>query len=227
MSYGGAVANVVGGELQGWAAVMSKWAMQKAYQDEINRQGQYSDQAMGNFNTALPGYSAESATKQMGENAQGRLQQYGGTNDVPLGYSLKGSQPLGRGVNAAADVTGRARANLGAYSDWSHNTGINQINQARVLNQILSFAKGTAGVFPYRMYGAQHSNDDLAMVGQAISSIGGGSANYGQTLNTMPQGRGSGGMNSNNVIGSWGAGSGGYLNDQGTQNLDGGAIPFY
>jgi len=176
MSYAGAAANVVGGELQGWASVLDKWAMQKAFSDEMARQAAYQRQGTGAFTQGLMGATPGVVQQQLGQGAQNREQQYARINQAPLGFGMQ-TTPRDQ-ANAA--LLGQGRAQQGAYSDMGLQQMINQLNTQRQLNQISNFAKGTAGVFPYRMYEAQHSMDDLAMIGAAISSIGGGAANYAQ-----------------------------------------------
>jgi len=183
MSYLGAATNIVGGELQGWAAVLEKQAMKDAYQQEINKQNQFQQQAMGTFD---PSKSSAAAMMQgVGQGAQGRVRAYNQIGQVPLGPgpSHQIGQPqinLGS-ADAYTKMLGQSRANLGGYSDWAVQQAINNLNTQRQLDQISNFAGSEAkNIYPLQMYKAQHSLDDLAMVGQAISSIGGGAANYAQ-----------------------------------------------
>lgn len=166
----GSAAGIVGQDIQGWASVLDKWAMQDAYANQIGLQQGYSNQALGNFNTNLPQFGADAARQQIGTGATDRLAQYQKTQQVPL--SPTGQKTSGM-VPASLNVTNRAAANYGGYGNWLFNEGQNQIGQQRLLNQIVSFAKGQANVFPYTMYEAQHSMDALTDFGKAISSLGG------------------------------------------------------
>lgn len=192
--------------MQGWASVLDKWAMAKAYSEEMAHQRAFTAQAMGDFEKRLPGYGSDSANRFIGQARGDRLQGYKDIGQVPLGVK-PGWQGAGKGSAAQVDVMSRARAGNAAYGDWSHNVGQQQIDQERALTGITSVAKGQAQVFPYRMYSAQHSWDDLAMIGQAISSIGGGSSNYSQFAG-VPQSGGGGGGGMSGGSGGFGGGIG-------------------
>lgn len=205
-----AATNIVGGELQGWAALLDKWAMQKQFQQQANLQNQYAGEAsqvmygvppagqkVGGSGTltvpdyqqgAIPQSSAANAQQLMQQGTANRQQAYGDIGKVPLG----GGFAKQSGYNPSADnaylgLMGDARAKLGGYSDWALQQSINNLRNQQALNQISSFAGGEArNVFPLQMYAAQHSNDALAAVGQAISSIGGAAGNYAQLYGSQP-----------------------------------------
>lgn len=77
-------------------------------------------------------------------------------------------------------MVGGQRAALGGYQDWLQGQAINQLHTGQDIGQVGNFAAGTAQVFPYKMYQAQHSQDELAFWGSLIASIGGSAANYAQ-----------------------------------------------
>jgi hypothetical protein len=109
---------------------------------------------------------------------------YGDVMDRSLGV---GSTPFSAADHGRLNLLGNARANVGAYSDWQLNQAINQIKLREQLNKISNFAQGTAQVFPYRMYNAQHSMDELDFWGKTISSIGSGGAGMTASAPQMPQ----------------------------------------
>jgi len=180
--------NIVGGEISGWAALLEKWAMQDQYEQELKRQAAFRDQALGQFNTRVGTAGAATAQDQMAQGAANRMAMYNAIQATPSALQVK-SQPRGNPARdaATAQMLGQDRANLGKYSDWGLQQTIQNLNTQRALAAIESKAGGQAGVYPYRMYDAQHSQDTLSQIGQAISSIGGGSANYSSSDST-PQG---------------------------------------
>jgi len=194
VSYAGAATNIIGGELQGWASVLEKRAMFDEFRKEQARQQGYRDQGAGLFQGFLQQASPANAQKLLTSGKAQREQSYQDLANVPLAPQTPTMQSTSAPRDAAwADMRGQARAGLGAYGDWAFKETINNIQNQEALKQLSSFASGTAGVFPYKMYGAQHSQDDLAMIGAAISSIGGGAANFSQ-YNQSPQQTGPGGV---------------------------------
>lgn len=188
MSYAGAATNIVGGEMQKWAALTERQAMFDEYKKEQARQAGYAQQAQGQFAGGLANAGASAAQTQLGQGAQDRSAAYQKIGQVPLAVS----QPSGQSNSPQRDLAnaalmGRNRAAMGSYSDWGQKQMLNNLNTSRAEDQTTNFAGGIASVFPYREYQAQHSQDFLAMMGQAISSIGGGAANYAQYAQA-PQG---------------------------------------
>lgn len=211
-----AATNIVGGELQGWAALLDKWAMQKQFQNEARLQGQYANQAGGvlygtppsgrviggtgtlnvqpnnpsltNDLGAIGQSTPEYARGQIQQGAANRRQAYSDIANVPLGGGFSAQSHYNPGAdNAYLGLVGDARARLGGYSDWALQQSINNLRNQQALNQVSSFAGGQAkNVFPLQMYAAQHANDALAAVGQAISSIGGAAGNYAQLYDSGP-----------------------------------------
>lgn len=180
----GAAAQILGQILKGIAANQAKHAMEKAFKGELTRQRGYRNEAFGVFEGAVPKYGVETAREEMGrgqEHREGLYNQVGATD-------FTASQPSGFGATGADQanlaMAGQARGKLGSYSDWQLDQMIRSIRTQDELNKINNFASGTAGVFPYRMYDAQHSGDSLAFAGDLLSSIGGlasgmGGLNFG------------------------------------------------
>lgn len=172
MSYAGSAAGVVGGFMQSVAATMESQAMYQAFQAELARQHGYDQQAYGAFLNSLPGQSAETANDQITKGQDQRMQDYSQLQQTPLVAGQSGPS----GTDAAMlNLSDASRSRIGGYGDWKINQTINNIKTQDQLNKISNFAGGTASVFPYRMYAAQHSQDELDMWGKAISSLGGGS----------------------------------------------------
>ncbi len=206
-----AATNIVGGEIQGWAALLDKWAMQKKFQQEAAAQAAYRQQGLnvledhhdplygtplgireGVSGAMLPGAISQSSAGAMqrgvAEGAAMRNQAYGNIAKVPLGTGFSQQSKYNPGADDAyTRMIGGARANLGGYSDWAIQQSINNLRNQQALNQISNFAGGQSrNVFPLQMYSAQHSHDDMAAIGQAISSIGGAAGNYMQLYGQQP-----------------------------------------
>jgi len=197
MAYAGMVTSAVGGELQAWAAVLEKHAMFKEFQKEMARQQEYRDRGAKIFQGILGQNTPATAEATMKTGRATREKSYEDVGNVPLSVapttSAATTSPGARRDKATMQMRGQARARLGAYSDWQLKQTLDNIQNQEALQQLSSFAGGTAGVFPYKMYEAQHSLDTLAMTGAAISSLGGGAANYGQ-FSQQPDQQGPGGV---------------------------------
>jgi hypothetical protein len=175
-----AATGIIGSELQGWAALEAKNAMQRSIQQEAARQESFRQQAAGAFTPYLNTAGSEFANTALGQGAANRMQAYGNVGQAQLG--LQGAYapaPSARDL-ASVQAYGAPRAALGAYGDWSTQQGLGLQNSQNAINQISSFAKGDAGVFPYGLSAAQHSWDKMAAIGQAIQSMGGAAANFEQ-----------------------------------------------
>lgn len=170
----GMAAGFVGGQLQGWAALLDRWAMEDEYRRELQRQGEYRNQAATIFNAQLGQAGSAGAQQQLRQAYASRLGEYNSLDNVPLGFSVKGQRSASpRRDIAAARMAGGQRAGLMKYGDWLQGQKMLNLTTGRELDQTTNFAGGTAGVYPYRMYQAQHTMDDLAEMGAAISSVGG------------------------------------------------------
>lgn len=177
MSGAGMGAQIVGTELQGWASVLAQQAMQQALGAELRKQQGYGMQATGQQFLQLPRQGAETATQEIGQGSTDRQAEY---NDL---YNY----PTATGADKAAIATeGKSRANLAGYGDWQTNRSLDLSQLGGTLGRINNRAAGEASVFPYKMNRAQHSQDTLSAVGQAISSLGGGASNIGQSLSSNP-----------------------------------------
>jgi len=189
----GAATSIIGGELQGWAALLDKWKMEQEFDSELKRQNAFKQEALNRFGQRIPTAGSDQAYADLSSGAADRNARYAAVQQVPMGIASKG-QPQGNPQRdaATASLLGQQRAALGAYSDWGLKQAIQNIQTQRALNQIEDRAKGQAGVFPYRMYDAQHSHDVMAEVGQAISSLGGGSSDYSKFAGGDPSGGGMG-----------------------------------
>lgn len=174
MSY---IGTIVGGAMQSIASGLEQQAMQNAFAAEMARQQGYDTQAYGAFQSSLPGQSTEQATKDISQGQQTREQDYGRLQSTPL-LASGGGMPTGTDA-AALSLSDISRAKIGGYGDWRMNQIINNIRTRDTLNKISHFAAGTASVFPYQMFAAQHSQDELNQWGQMISALGGGSLNLG------------------------------------------------
>lgn len=184
----GAGANLVGGTMQAIAASQAAKAMGKATQRELQRQRGYSNEALSTYDQFLPSQGAESAMESVQKGADTRKALDKFLLSLQMG-------PNGQGAMQGRDLSqlrlrGNARATLGGYSDWALDRLLKQIRTQNDLNKISNFAAGTASIFPYRMYDAQHSQDELAFWGQLIQSVGGGGGSFGSAFGggQAPQG---------------------------------------
>jgi hypothetical protein len=170
-------ANVIGSQLQGWASLLDKWAMADAYSAELARQAGYQKQASQVFNNQLGFAGAPAAQQQLNAAYGSRLGGYNDINQVPLGFDLPYQQSGSTARDTAANqMSASQRANLNKYGDWLFGQKLANMATGRSLDQITNFAGGTASVFPYRMYDAQHSMDYLAEIGASISGASSGAA---------------------------------------------------
>jgi hypothetical protein len=169
----GAGANLVGGLMQSIAASKAQQEMGDAFLREMQQQQKFRNQAFGTFQEAVPQRGVETAQDQIAQGAQHRQDVYA-QNTSPLGF---GAGPTARD-QAATGIAGALRGKLGGYSDWSLNQAISNIRTQDELNRITQQAGGQAQIFPYKMYDAQHSADQLAFWGSLISSIGSGAGSF-------------------------------------------------
>jgi hypothetical protein len=170
----GMIANAAGGAIQGIAAKMAQQKMDKVFQRELGNQERYRNQAFGFWQPAVQQQGTEQAAIDLGQGEQRRNDAYSQLQDVPLGLNEQQTQ-RGR-INAG--LMGNNRAKLGAYSDWRLNNAIRSIRLQDELNRISNFSAGDASVFPGLMQDAQHSQDNLAMWGKIISSLGSGAGAF-------------------------------------------------
>lgn len=214
-------ANVAGGAIQAAAASRANRSMFNTFQDEINRQNMYGAQEWRDWSQALPLAGSEEANRQLDLGTQQRIAGYDAAQGSPL--MAAGHQP---GLNTAADsvrlgLENHARAKMGAYGDWTLNQQINKIKTQQALNYISQKAQGDAAVFPFQMYQAQHSMDELAALGAMISSIGGGSSPMQSSQPPMQGGQTITGFNQQTPYGV------GYGDSPQVPAADGGGIGFW
>lgn len=183
MSYVGAAANLVGGVIQSVAATKAQKEMFKEFKREQDRQSKFQQRATKNFNPALQQMGVETARQQMAAGQTNREEMYNNLV-VPNVVGVANPDPQ---TAAYLQGLGHNRAVLGSYGDWQLEQAINNIRTNEILNKISNFAGGSAQVFPYRMYQAQHSGDELAFWGKLISSIGGSGGSWMDT--SSPQGQ--------------------------------------
>ena len=178
----GAGASVVGGVMQAVAASQARKAMEEEQQRELQRQARYRGEAFGGLEQHLPTQGVEQARYEIDRGAQRRQDFYNKVFQSPLALQRAATPRTTEGFRLA----GQNRANLGGYSDWALEQMIKSIRMQDELNRISNFAAGTAQVFPYRMYDAQHSADELAFWGNLISSVGGTAQGWGSIFGGAP-----------------------------------------
>ncbi len=196
----GAAANVVGGLIQSVAASKAAKNMAKQFAKEQNRQAGHSNEATIAFQGGLGERSAETADEQIDSGKNERAASYNAILSTPFGVGNVGPTSSDR---AFLNLTGQSRAALGGYSDWQLDQLISNIRLNEELNRITNFAGGDASVFPYRMNDAQRSMDELAFLGQLVSSIGGSAGDWSKSFGGPPATGGGGGQPLNGQI-SWG-----------------------
>lgn len=181
----GGAFNAIGGIIQGIAANRAKKDMQRQLNKELERQARYQQQAFGGFEGYVPSLGVETARQQLKKGVDRRLAEYAVLKDTPLDTEQAPAVTAARD-SAYYDLAGNSRAKYGSYADWQLEQAIARIRQQNELNKISDFSRGTASVFPYKMYDAQHSEDGLNFLGSAISSLGGAAANWAQLAQKPP-----------------------------------------
>lgn len=172
----------IGGELQGWAAVLEQKAMNEALKKELGHQQAYREQGMKSLGGYLPSLSAENTRSMLDTSANERLGQYGQYNASNLAV---GAAPFSTEDSARLGLEGQARARLGSYNDVSNLQDIQASEEQNQLNRIFAKAGGRASVFPWKMASAQHSQDALNAAGQMIASMGGTGTNFSSSSPSM------------------------------------------
>jgi hypothetical protein len=171
---GGSYMQMAGSVLQSIAALSDAIQMREEFQKEAARQGDFRTQALGEVDNRTKIAGIDQTQRDLATGAAGRKQAYSASNTTPLAFGAHNQGVASAGRDAAyADYLGGTRANLGAYNDWAMQNAIRNLNTQRKMGEIENFAGGTARVFPYKMYEAQHAFDDLTAIGQGLSSAGG------------------------------------------------------
>ncbi len=168
----GAALSIAGSAAQSGASAHEAIDMAHAFQTEQTRQNRYRTQALGNMNnlTGSSGYGAYQQDSTAG--AANRMNLYNQLANTKMSLTPTSGTGDARDV-AAEQLAGSAQAKLGGYSDYNQAQNLRQLGNERQLGQIGDFAAGTASVFPYRMYEAQHGWDWLTALGQGLGAIGG------------------------------------------------------
>lgn len=168
---------IIGTELQGWAALLEQQAMQDALNAEMSRQRRFMNEGTYQLRSYLPKLGSESATQQLGQASQARQSQYAQQQPVSAGPGQPG---MSKADMAQLQLGAQNRANLGAYGDWQTNQGIASTHMQDIINRIAARAQGQQQVFPYLLNEAQHSQDLLGGIGAAIQGMGGSGVNWSQ-----------------------------------------------
>lgn len=180
----GAAAQAVGSIMQMIAAKRAEAEMNKAFQKEQIGQEGYSNQAFSALQSLYPQMGVESAKTTMAEKKKLREGMY--DKNLASSYAIQEGR-TGRD-KASTKMRGGLRAQLGSYGDWQLNNMIKNIRAQDELNKLSYYAGEDAQTFPYLMSDAQHSQDDLAAMGQLIGSLGGTAANFSQLYGAPPAG---------------------------------------
>jgi len=166
---------IAGGVIESIAASRAAQEMRDETAREIRRQGKYRNQGFSELGQVIPTQGVESARQSISENAGKRTEKYASANEQK--FDTSGNGPTDRD-KVAIGMSGAARANLGAYSDWQLNQMIKRIRLQEKLNKISSFSGGEAQIFPSRLSDAQHSQDELGAFGAFLGSVGGAGSSY-------------------------------------------------
>lgn len=179
----GMATNIVGSEMERWAAILAADAMNSQFSKQMQTQNMFRNQGMGLFGQYAPTLSSEQAGTDMAKGAANRVQNYSDIQAKPVGLDGTGDAA----TNAQLALQGQQRARLGSYGDWQSDQSGRASDFQTQANRIASRAGGSASVFPYQMGRAQHSMDWLNMLGEMVKGAGGGAANFSM-LNQQDQG---------------------------------------
>ena len=186
MNYLGLATQIIGTELQGWANKLAAQEMGQQFSQEQVRQRKYANEARGAWTPSVEFQGRENFDKMLGESAASRRDLYSDVAERPFSFE-GGPSATDR---ASHDMKSLFRSNLLGYGDVSLENSMNRLRTQQELDRISNFAGGTASVFPYRMYEAQHKYDWLAAIGSAISSLGGGGGGGQQPVSAPPLSQG-------------------------------------
>lgn len=178
--------SAVGGIMQSIAASMENKAMQQAFNEEIAQQLGLSEQGYGQWMAGLPGQGRAAADSAMDTGAANARMTYKGINDRPLLANSGDASMYASTDRAAIDQAGAASSRFSGMSDWQINKMINDIKTNDAINRINFRSQGLASLFPYKMYNAQHSQDELDFWGKTISSIGNSGAGAALSTSSPP-----------------------------------------
>lgn len=182
-------AQAIGGMMQAVAASQANREMKQAFEKEIAQQQRFQAQGYGMWQPGTVNMGRESVEGQMATGRGERMQAYGNVGRVPM--TPQGSSKLQDRLKL--NLMGQLRSSLGQYGDMQHSQGLDLAQLQRTLGRVFDEAGGQARIFPYKMEEAQHSWDSLAAIGQLISSLGGGAANFASLRQQGPQAPAGGG----------------------------------
>lgn len=172
---GGMAAQAVGSAIQTYAAQKAADKMEDTYRKALTAQRGYRAQGGKVLGGRIDETTAPVAEQQIGEGAANRESLYAREGATPMGFVGAPTNSQMRDV-AAGQLASKQRAQLGGYSDWALRQSISAVQAQDKLNQISSFAGGSAATVPYQMYDAQHAYDKLAMAGAILYAAGSGAA---------------------------------------------------
>lgn len=165
---GGSVMKMIGGTIQAVAAYKTQQEMFDEYKKELKRQGALQNEAFGTWQQGMQQYERGAVEQRLGEASQMRQQTYQDMYEKPLVVGDEQNKATG----LIAQQSGEGRANIGKYGDWWHGQGIESAYTGMDLAHIANTSRGWAGVFPMRMYQAQHSQDALNFWGEVFNTMG-------------------------------------------------------
>lgn len=165
--------------MEAYASYRTQWDIFHALEDELTRQGRFSNQAFGEFNKGVQTQGAESANSQMQTGHDQRMKMYADAYATPLSVGGPHS-PQGAVDKANYDLLANRRANLGAYGDWATQQDVSNIRQGEKLENIYQKSASEARIYPYRQWKAQHGWDQLQGMGQMLQGSGGVGSMFNQ-----------------------------------------------
>lgn len=178
----GAAAQFAGSMMQAVAANQEQRSMFNTFRDELARQGVYGAEAYAQkFEPGVRTWG--NANEDIGNAAQKRTDVYNDINNRPL---VAGAEHTDKKASAILKSEAQNKGKVAGVGDWMNQQGYNMQRAQQGIDQVSNFSRGDAAVFPYKMWNAQHSQDELAFWGQLISSAGGGGGGIGSMFGGSP-----------------------------------------
>lgn len=178
----GAALAAAGAGTQMAAASAARSAENQKVTDEMARQAQYQQQGKQAFATSLAQSSQPVAQQQMQQGSDAAMREYQKLEALPLASSAAPFQGGGSAQNLEAGRTlqsNQAQANLQGYTKWDLDQAIKNLTANQRLGIIGTNASRSAGVLPYEVQQAAHSQDTLAGIGGLLGTAGSLVGNYG------------------------------------------------
>jgi hypothetical protein len=167
----GNAGNAVNAPFQLAAAIQSRRAMNDALNISESQQRAYQAAALANQGAQVIATGPESFNRTLQSGAADRMAGYNQLYNTQMGFPQSNRNVASSARDASMNSQlGQNRANLGAYGDAAMQQWLANQEAARRLEKLVSFAGGQASVLPYQMYEAQHKGDDIAALGQLLSS---------------------------------------------------------